>query len=118
MTRTKVTLAVAMLIAALGVRASAPIRIMILDGESAGAYHKWQWTTPVLKKELEETGLFSVDVVTAPVAGADFSGFSPAFDRYQAVVFNYDAPDERWPPALKIQFEEYMRNGGGLVEVE
>jgi len=39
---------------------------MLLDGESAGLYHNWRLTTPVLKKELEETGLFAVTVVTAP----------------------------------------------------
>ena len=46
--------------------AATPIRVMLLDGESGGAYHKWALITPVLKKELEETGLFQVDVVTAP----------------------------------------------------
>ena len=30
---------------------------------------------------------------------------------------NYDAPDERWPAALKASFEQYMTNGGGLVAV-
>jgi type 1 glutamine amidotransferase len=30
---------------------------------------------------------------------------------------NYDAPDERWPASLKTSFEEYVRNGGGLVAV-
>ena len=39
-------------------RAAAPIRIMLLDGESAGTYHKWQLTTPVLKKQLDETGYY------------------------------------------------------------
>ncbi len=30
---------------------------------------------------------------------------------------NYDAPDQRWPAALKTSFEQYMTNGGGLVAV-
>ncbi len=97
--------------------AASPIRVMLVDGESAGAYHKWRTTTPVLKKELDETGLFAVDVVTAPAAGADFSGFSPAFNRYQVVVLNYDAPDERWPAQLKTSFEDYAKGGGGIVAV-
>ena len=50
-------------------QAAAPIRVMILDGESGGSYHQWQVTTQVLKKELDETGLFQVEVVTAPPAG-------------------------------------------------
>ena len=99
------------------VRAAAPIRVMLVDGESAGTYHKWRVTTPVLKRELDETGLFAVDVVTAPPAGADFSSFTPTFNRYQAVVFNYDAPDERWPASLKTSFEDFVKGGGGLVVV-
>src|SRR5262245_61521657 len=109
-----------MLIASIGVlmlQAAAPIRVMILDGESGGPYHQWQVTTQILKKELDETGLFQVDVVTAPPAGGDFSSFMPDFGKYQAVVFNYDAPDERWPAALKTAFERYMTNGGGMVSV-
>ena len=86
-------------------RAATPVRVMLLDGESGGAYHKWQLTTPVLKRILDETGLFAVDVVTAPAAGGDFTAFRPDFTRYQAVVLNYDAPDERWPAALKTSFE-------------
>src|SRR4051794_36903028 len=97
--------------------AAAPIRVMLLDGESAGAYHKWRLTTPVLRKELDETGLFGVDVVTAPAPGADFTGFAPDFSRYQVVVMNYDAPDDRWPQPLKSSFESFVRNGGGLVAV-
>ncbi len=94
---------------------AAPIRVMLLDGESAGTYHDWRAITPVLKRDLEETGLFQVDVVTAPPSSADLSNFKPQFGNYQVVVFNYDAPD--WPPALKDSFEQYMRNGGGMVSV-
>jgi hypothetical protein len=92
-----------------------PIQIMLLDGESAGPYHNWQLTTPVLKKELEETGLFDVTVVTAPHSGEDFSGFNPDFAKYRAVVSNLDTPD--WPAPLRTRFEEYVSNGGGLVIV-
>ena len=88
---------------------------MLLDGESAGTYHDWKTTTPVLKKQLEDTGLFQVDVVTAPHSGEDFSTFQPRFTDYAAIVFNYDAPD--WPADLKASFEQYMKNGGGLVIV-
>ena len=96
-------------------RAATPIRVMLLDGESGGPYHKWALITPVLKKELEETGLFQVEVVTAPSSGGDLSSFKPEFSKYQVVVSNYDAPD--WPAGLKASFEQYMKNGGGLVTV-
>ena len=104
-------------IASVSSRAAAPIRVMLLDGESGGPYHQWQLTTRVLKKQLDETGLFEVDVVTAPPAGSSFSAFNPAFTDYQAVVLNYDAPDERWPADLKTAFERYVTGGGGLVIV-
>jgi type 1 glutamine amidotransferase len=97
---------------------SAPsIAVMLLDGESGGSYHKWQLVTPVLKKMLDETGLFAVTVVTTPPASGDFSAFAPEFGKYRVVVMNYDAPDQRWPAALKTSFEQYVSNGGGLVAV-
>ncbi len=94
---------------------SAPIRVAIVDGESAGTYHNWRLTTPVLKRELEETGLFEVTVITAPPSDGDFSNFKPEFERYQAIVMNYDAPS--WPAELRAQFERYVSGGGGLVVV-
>jgi uncharacterized protein len=94
---------------------SGPIRVLLLDGQSAGTYHNWKLTTPVLKEELEETGLFEVTVVTAPQSDGDFSGFKPDFSHYQVIVSNYDAPD--WPEDLRTQFEQFVSNGGGLVIV-
>jgi hypothetical protein len=94
-----------------------PIKVMLLDGEQGGPYHAWEQTTPYLKKMLDDTGLFEVEVVTAPPAGSDFSKFRPDFKQYKVVVANYDVPDERWPQELKDSFEKYMREGGGLVSV-
>jgi uncharacterized protein len=93
----------------------APIRVLLLDGQSGGVWHNWKLTTPVLKAELEETGLFQVTVLTAPQSDGDFSNFKPNFDDYQVIVSNYDAPD--WPENLRQQFEQFVSNGGGLVVV-
>ncbi len=98
-------------------RAQTPIPVMILDGESGGPYHDWARTTPVLESMLDETGRFAVTVVTAPPPGDDFEAFHPDFEKYRAVVLNYDAPDERWPDALKSSFERYVSGGGGVVAV-
>lgn len=95
--------------------AAAPIRVMILDGASAAAYHNWKLTTQVMKRELEDAGLFEVTVVSAPPADGDFSNFHPGFVSYQVVVLNYDGQD--WPAQLKAEFEAYVKNGGGLVVV-
>ena len=97
--------------------AAAPIRVAILDGQSGGPYHAWQKTTPVLEQMLEETGLFQVDVITSPPANGDFSKFKPDFARYRAVVLNYDGPDGQWTEETKASFEQYVKNGGGLVVV-
>jgi uncharacterized protein len=104
-----------LLACAASLSAAAPIRVMLLDGESGGTYHAWRETTPVLKKELEQTGLFQVEVVTAPPSGGDFSGFKPDFSKYDVVVSNLDSPT--WPLELEKAFEQYMKNGGGFVSV-
>jgi len=112
-------LLLSVVLASVAVAAQAPrgIPVMLLDGESAGRYHDWPRVTAALEAMLAETGLFAVTVVTAPPAGGDFSAFDPQFAKYQAVVMNYDAPDDRWPAALKTSFERYMTGGGGLVAV-
>lgn len=95
--------------------AASPVPILLLDGEQGGPYHAWQETTPLLKKMLDQTGLFKVDVLTAPPKGGDFSNFKPEFSKYKAVVLNYDAPDERWSDEIKAAFEKYVAGGGGVV---
>jgi TolB protein len=103
------------LFAATACAATDSIRVLLIDGQSAGAYHNWPLTTQVLKRELEDTGRFRVSVATSPQSGGAFSTFLPEFNKYQVVVFNYDGPD--WPANLRLQFEHYMENGGGLVIV-
>ncbi|HEX4427184.1 MAG TPA: ThuA domain-containing protein [Terriglobales bacterium] len=95
--------------------AAQPIPVLLVDGQSGGPYHVWQLTSAVLKKELDETGLFQVTVATAPRSDGDFSNFKPNFPAYKAIVWNYDAPD--WPADLRTQLEDYVKNGGGLVIV-
>jgi uncharacterized protein len=108
-------IALLQLFAPLTATAADAIRVMILDGQSGGPYHDWERVTPVLQKQLEATGLFQVDVVTAPQSGGDFSTFKPEFKKYQVVVSNYDAPE--WPAELKASFEQYVKDGGGFVAV-
>ena len=36
------------------------------------------------------------------------AAFAPRFGDYKAIVLNYDAPDDRWPAALKTAFEQYV----------
>ena len=45
-------------------------KIMLLTGQS-NKYHDWTKCAPLVKGYLEQTGLFTVDMVVTPPAGAD-----------------------------------------------
>jgi type 1 glutamine amidotransferase len=89
---------------------AAPKKALIVDGQNN---HAWKETTPVLKKLLEETKLFTVDVATSPAKGEDMSAFKPDFAAYDVVVLNYNG--DSWGPAAKEAFEKFVRSGGGVV---
>ena len=87
-----------------------PMKALIVDGQNN---HNWKETTPHLKKLLEETRLFAVDVATTPAQGKDMSGFQPDFAAYKLVVMNYTGDD--WPDATLQSLAKYVADGGGLV---
>ncbi|MEO8352414.1 MAG: ThuA domain-containing protein [Chthoniobacteraceae bacterium] len=89
---------------------AAPIKVLIVDGQNN---HDWKTTSPELKKILEETGLFAVDVSTAPAQGKGIGSFQPDFGAYQVVVSNYNG--ESWSPETKDALEKFVRGGGGFV---
>lgn len=95
---------------------AAPMKALIIDGRNN---HDWKATTPVLKRLLEETGLFAVDVLTAPPGNEALQTFQPDFARYAVVVLNYNdfGPKNAgdWPKATQLAFEAYVHNGGGVV---
>lgn len=90
--------------------AAPKLRALIIDGQNN---HAWQETTPVLKKLLEETGLFQVDVATTPPKGGDMSAFKPDFAPYKVVISNYNG--ESWSAQTQTAFEKFVREGGGFV---
>jgi uncharacterized protein len=93
-------------------RADEPLSVLILDG--ANPYHDWQVTTPLLRKLLEDSGRFRVDVATAPPKGEDMSAYRPKLADYDVLLSNYG--DQRpWPEALQADFVRYVREGGGFV---
>jgi type 1 glutamine amidotransferase len=89
-----------------------PIKALIVTGQNN---HDWRPTTPHLKKLLEETGLFAVDVATTPPAGGDQTSFRPVFRNYAVVISNYNG--EPWATETKTDFADYVRGGGGFVSV-
>jgi hypothetical protein len=92
----------------------AEIEVLIVDGETAGEWHRWRETTPVLVKLLSETGLFRVAVRTL-VASDPVDATTLDLDGYDVVVLNYDAPDERWDLGAKRAFLDFAARGGGVV---
>ena len=101
----------ALLVASCG-RTDPPHRALIIDGQNN---HAWQKTTPVLKKVLEDSGLFKVDVATSPQQGRDMSVFSPKFSDYAVVVSNYNG--DMWSKETQEAFVDYVKGGGGFVSV-
>ncbi len=90
--------------------ADPPYKALIVTGQNG---HDWKATTPILKKLLEETELFTVNVATSPAAKQDMSTFQPKFADYNVVVLNYQGDD--WPKATQEAFVNYVENGGGVV---
>ena len=90
----------------------ATIPALIIDGQNN---HDYKATTPHLKKLLEQTGLFTVDVATTPPAKGDMSTFKPDFKKYRVIISNYNGED--WSKETQEAFTSYVENGGGFVSV-
>ena len=94
--------------------ASEPLKALIVDGQNN--HGCWPRTTKMMKKYLEDSGLFTVDVVTHAPQGAD-PNFKPKFADYAVVVSNFGHGAAAWPAETKTVFEDYVRGGGGLVVI-
>jgi type 1 glutamine amidotransferase len=109
----RITLSLVVLLATMAAaRAADKTKALIIDGQNN---HSWKVTTPLLKKMLEDTGLFEVEVATSPAQGKDMSAFEPKFSDYKVVVSNYNG--DEWSAKTKKAFVEYVKEGGGLVIV-
>ena len=95
----------------LSASAADKIKVLIVDGQNN---HDWRKITPVLKQILEEPGIFSVDVDTAP-GGGGVATWSPKFSEYAVVVSNYNGA--LWSPETQESFEKFVSEGGGFVSI-
>lgn len=114
------------------------LKALIVDGQNNHAV--WPKSTVMMKKYLETSGLFEVEVARTkfisnfkreqdwlPLAGAGESegtdkpvpdpGFSPDFTKYAVVISNFGFGAADWPEKTRRNLETYMNNGGGLVVV-
>lgn len=88
------------------------LKALIIEGQNN--HRDWPTTTPMMKKYLEETNLFEVDVIRTAPSGTD-ADFHPTFTDYDVVISNYyGAP---WPEETQEAFVNYMQEGGGFVVV-
>jgi type 1 glutamine amidotransferase len=100
----------------------AKVRVILIDGQNN---HEWRRTTPFLKKTLEDSGRFTVDVSSNPKKGekADHIKqtvpFLPDLSKYDVLLSNYNSTDGKpWPEKLRKQLEERLKEGKiGLVIV-
>ncbi len=89
------------------------IDVVILTGSNN---HKWMNTTPVLEKILEQSGTFTVDVVTEPEQLT-----AAVLAKYDVLLSNWNAYGKEkpvpWSAALRTAYVEFVRNCGGHVVV-
>ena len=108
------TLIASLLLVAISVPAFAEpsLKALIVDGQNN--HGNWPTTSKMMKKYLDETGLFTVDIATTAKSGTD-ENFKPEFAKYNVVVSNYNGAD--WPQATQEAFVNYVKNGGAFVVV-
>ncbi|MDR1925347.1 MAG: ThuA domain-containing protein [Planctomycetaceae bacterium] len=102
------------------------IKTLIIDGDNN---HNWKATTPLLKKLLEDTGRFVVDVISLEKSGGIYNvgsatfgqelvgkEFTPVFDKFELVVLNFNNHrGGSWSEATRKGFEKFVADGGGVV---
>lgn len=75
--------------------------------------HNWKASSPILKQLLDQTGLFTTEIIISPDKGGDMNTFNPQFSNYDVVVLDYSG--DSWSEKTKSAFAEYVDNGGGVV---
>ena len=93
-------------------------KTLIITGQNN---HNWKASSPVLKQILDETGLFSSDIIITPEKSGDMSTFNPDFSKYKLVVLDYNDQTpggingDAWTEKTNTAFLEFVKNGGGVV---
>lgn len=128
----------------------AKLKALIIDGQNN--HGVWPKTTMMMKRYLEETGLFEVEIMRTAYtwqgphydkmegvnditelltmypleSDIDFvaveepkadPNFNPDFKSYDVVISNLGWKTAHWNDAIKKNFEDYMKNGGGFIPI-
>lgn len=113
------------------------MRALIIDGQNN--HGAWPKTTFMMKKYLEDTKLFTVDIARTrftsngenllkqyPLRGFETTAtkqprsdpdFKPEFSRYNVVISNFGHGAAPWPKETQNAFVEYVAGGGGFVVI-
>jgi type 1 glutamine amidotransferase len=86
------------------------VKALIVTGQNN---HAWKVSHVAIKRILENSGLFAVDVAVSPAKGEDMSLFRPDFSAYELVVLDYNG--DRWSKETDRAFLDYVGEGGGVV---
>jgi uncharacterized protein len=117
-------------------RSDEPIKALIIDGQNN--HSAWPKTTMMMKKYLEDTKRYSVDIartkytwqgdnllakyplndgVKREAKQVTDPDFKPDFSKYKVVISNFGYGAAKWPDETNAAFERYVGEGGGLVIV-
>ena len=119
-----------------GSAAQEKLKVLIIDGQNN--HSAWPMTTVMMKKYLEDTGRFTVDVERTKYTwnGGDLlkkyplndgkqyqdlkqpktdPDFKPRFSNYDVVLNNFGFNAADWPQPTQDALTKFVRGGGGLV---
>jgi type 1 glutamine amidotransferase len=96
-----------------GASVKTKIKTMIVTGQDGS--HWWQGGSEAIKMILENSGLFTVDILVTPPWGEDMALYNPDFSAYDLVVIHYGGTT--WAEPARKNFEKYVSNGGGVVVI-
>jgi len=138
MTRLLIALLALSLAACSNQEAPEKLKALIIDGQNN--HGVWPKSTFMMKRYLEESGLFEVDVARTqytwrgdnliaqyPIEGLPATqalkesksdpNFKPDFSQYDVIVSNFGNNAAPWPEETQAAFDDYMKQGGGFVSV-
>ena len=87
------------------------LKALIVDGQNN--HKNWPQTTKMMKKYLEDTGRFTVDVATTAPQGDRPELTSPSSRSTTLVISNYNGA--AWPKETQAAFDEFVKSGGGFA---
>ena len=85
-------------------------KTLIITGQNN---HDWKTSSPILKQILDETGLFSSEIMITPEKDGDMNTFDPDFSKYKLVVLDYNG--DSWSEKTNSAFLDFVKNGGGVI---